>query len=144
MLLLCLDAVALGGFPHERLHQDKEAASSLDRLEAPARASLNFSISASVVIPVIGFIFPWDWELEESEDAFEDSFAFFASFFFLRIFFVLLDSDIYSIFLAYYYLQRFAIQLGTKFWVFREQGAGSREVGSRKSEVGTGKTILCT
>ncbi|NEP37705.1 MAG: hypothetical protein F6K38_41900, partial [Moorea sp. SIO3B2] len=83
------------GFPHERLHQDKEAASSLDRLEAPARASLNVLISASVVIPVIGFIFPWDWELEESEEAFEDAFAFLASVFFLRIFLTLLESDIY-------------------------------------------------
>ncbi|NEP34041.1 hypothetical protein [Moorena sp. SIO3B2] len=28
------------------------------------------------------------------------------------------------------------IQLGKKFWVFREQGAGSREQGAGKSEEG--------
>ncbi|AOX00003.1 hypothetical protein BJP34_11545 [Moorena producens PAL-8-15-08-1] len=36
-------------------------------------------------------------------------------------------------------LKRFAIHLGTKFWFFRDFGAGSREQGLRKREEGRGK-----
>ncbi|NEO96826.1 MAG: hypothetical protein F6K56_44700 [Moorea sp. SIO3G5] len=49
------------------------------------------------------------------------------------------------------YIQRFALQLGTKFWVCRDFGAGTEAVGHAtgteqgrgKSEVGRGET-MCT